>query len=255
MSSGEFLKLLSVSKRFGGIEAIKDISLSVKKNSITGLIGPNGSGKTTLFNVITGFYPPDEGQIVFKGERIDGLNPNETYVRGLVRTFQSPRLFPKLTMLENLLVAPPGQAGESLVHATVRKTWEGQEKVISLDAKGVTERLHLKGTEGQIVSGLSGAHMKLVESARGLLGGAQLLLMDEPAAGVLYSTAREIFNYIAQLRKEYGLTFFVIEHRLDVLLDYVDYVYVLHLGKLLSEGKPEEVMRDKNVIEAYVGQS
>jgi branched-chain amino acid transport system ATP-binding protein len=255
MMSGELLELVSVSKKFGGVEAIKDVSLGVKKGSITGLIGPNGSGKTTLFNVITGFYAPDSGVIRFKGERIDGLNPNETYALGLVRTFQSPRLFPKLTTLENLLVAPPTQSGEALIHAPWRKTWEKQERAIALDAKAVTEKLHLDGTEGQMVSDLSGAHMKLVESARGLLGGAELLLMDEPAAGVLYSTAREIFDYISLLRREYGLTFFVIEHRLDVLLDYVDYAYVLHLGKLLSKGTPEEVMSDRNVIEAYVGQT
>jgi len=253
--SDSFLGIVGVSKRFGGVEAIKDINIEVKKGSITGLIGPNGSGKTTLFNVITGFYTPDSGEICFKGSRIDGFNPNETYTLGLARTFQSPRLFPRLTMLENLLLAPPHQMGERLIYATLEKKWDKQERAIAIDSKGVAERLLLNGIEGTLTADLSGAHMKLVETARGLMGGAQLLLMDEPAAGVLYSTAREIFDYISLLRKEYGLTFFVIEHRLDVLLDYVDYVYVLHLGKLLSEGTPEEVMKDKNVIEAYVGQS
>ncbi len=248
------LEVIDLARYFGGIKALDGVSLKVKKGSIVGLIGPNGSGKTTLFNVVTGFYEPTRGEVWFNGERIDGLNPNEIYLKGLVRTFQIPRLFQSLSVLENVLVTPPHQIGESPLNALFKKKWANQEMNLARQAFNILKMLGLAPYTNIKVSDLSAAHIKLLETARGLMGGTKLLLLDEPTAGVAYTTARELFDFIVKLRDEKGLTFFIIEHRLEVLMDYVEYVYVLHNGKLLSEGKPDEVVEDKKVIEAYIGE-
>ncbi len=248
------LEVVDLAKYFGGIKALDGVSLEVKRGSIVGLIGPNGSGKTTLFNVVTGFYESTRGEVWFNGERIDGLNPNEIYLKGLVRTFQIPRLFHSLSVLENVLVTPPNQIGERPLNALFKKKWTDQEVNLAKQAVNILKMLGLAPYANVKVSDLSAAHIKLLETARGLMGGAKLLLLDEPTAGVAYTTAKELFDFIVELRDEKGLTFFIIEHRLEVLMDYVEYVYVLHNGKLLSEGRPEEVVEDRKVIEAYIGE-
>lgn len=248
----DILKVENVSKRFGGVVALDNVSLSVHEGSVTGLIGPNGSGKTTLFNVISGFYPPDSGEVYFMGSKITGLNPNEIYNLGLVRTFQNPRLFPRLTVLENLLVAANSK-GERVTSSIMKRNWVDDEVKLVKRAQEITKSLGLKEVERNVASDVSGAHMKLIETARSLMNSPKLLLVDEPAAGVSYSAAKNLFNYLLKLREEYRITLFIIEHRIDILMNYVDYVYVLHLGKLLSEGTPEEVLNDKKVIEAYIG--
>lgn len=247
------LRVQNVSKRFGGVEALKDVSLEVKRGSVTGLIGPNGSGKSTLFNVITGFYKPDFGSVYFEGKRIDGLNPDEVYNMGIARTFQTPRLFGPLTTLENMMLSPKGQRGESLLRAPSRKTWLNEEIQIANEVKSLLKEFDMDGLHKMLASDLSGGHVKMVETSKGILGRAKLILLDEPTAGVHYVVGKNLFEYINYLRKTYNLTFFIIEHRIDLLFDYVDYVYVLHMGRLLSEGTPEEVASDPKVIEAYIG--
>ncbi len=248
------LKVVNVTKYFGGVRALEDVSLDVEKRAMVGLIGPNGSGKTTLFNVITGFYPPDRGEVYFKGRRIDGLNPNEIFKLGLVRTFQNPRLFFNMSVWENMLVIPQDQKGESLLKAPFTRLWLNEEMEIAKKASSLLKDFGLKDFVINKVSDLSGAHIKLLESARGLMGKGEMFLLDEPAAGVAHTDAHKIFSFIRRLRDEYGLTFFIIEHRIEVLMDYVEYVYVLHNGRLLSQGTPEEVMRDPKVIHAYIGE-
>ncbi|MEM2538957.1 MAG: ABC transporter ATP-binding protein [Candidatus Bathyarchaeia archaeon] len=247
------LEVRGVSKRFGGVEALKDVSLKVKRGSITGLIGPNGSGKSTLFNVITGFYKPDSGSVYFEGKRIDGLNPNEIYNMGIARTFQIPRLFGSLTTLENMMLSPKGQRGESLLRAPLRKTWINEELQIADEVKNLLKEFDMDDLYKMPTSSLSGGHVKMVETSKGILGRAKLILLDEPTAGVHYAVGRGLFEYISYLRRTFNLTFFIIEHRIDLLFDYVDYVYVLHMGRLLSQGTPEEVASDPKVIEAYIG--
>jgi len=252
------LEARDLAKYFGGVRALDGVTLSVPEKSIVGLIGPNGSGKTTLFNVVTGFYEPTRGEVLLKDnnsgsmERIDGLNPNEVFLKGVVRTFQVPRLFTSLTVLENVLVTPPVQIGERVLDAPFKSRWEKQERELARKAVWLLKKFGLGDYIYSRVTELSVAHVKLLETIRGLMTNARLYLLDEPAAGVDYGVARELFNYIRGLREE-GLTFLIVEHRLDVLMDYVDYVYVLHNGKLLSEGKPSEVVNDPKVVEAYIG--
>jgi len=247
------LKVQNVSKRFGGVEALGDVSLEVKRGSITGLIGPNGSGKSTLFNVITGFYKPDSGSVYFEGKRIDGLNPNEIYNMGIARTFQIPRLFGSLTILENMMLSPKGQKGESLLKAPFKKVWLEEELQIATEVKHLLKEFGMDGLYNLPASDLSGGHIKMVETSKGILGRAKLILLDEPTAGVHYAIGRNLFEYISYLRRTRGLTFFIIEHKIELLFDYVDYVYVLHMGRVLSQGTPEEVASDPKVIEAYIG--
>jgi len=250
---GPILEVQGVSKSFGGVEALKDVTLKVEEGSVTGLIGPNGSGKTTLFNVIAGFYQPDSGRVLFEGRRIDGLNPDEVYNMGLARTFQNPRPFSSMTTLENLMLSPRGQIGESLAKAPLRRLWSGEEFKIAKNIKDFMSRVGIADLYKMRVSDLSGGHIKMVETSKGILGGARLILLDEPAAGLQYAVGRGVFEYINSLRKSLNLTFFVIEHRIDLLFDFADYIYVLHMGRLLSEGKPKEVASDPEVIRAYIG--
>jgi len=251
------LEVRDVAKYFGGVKALDGVSLTVPERGLIGLIGPNGSGKTTLFNVITGFYVPDRGSVLFRESndlvRIDGLNPNEVFKKGIVRTFQIPRLFNSLTVLENLLVTPLGQKGESSVRALFRNSWSKQERELASKAIELLKTFNMLHYVNSKISELSAAHIKMLETIRGLMTPAKLYLLDEPAAGVDYAIARELFTYVKKLRDEHNLTFFIIEHRLEILMEYVDYVYVLHNGRLLSEGKPQEVISDPKVIEAYIG--
>lgn len=250
------LEVKGVSKRFGGVVALQDVSLSVPSQGIVGLIGPNGSGKTTLFNVVTGFYVPDKGEVWFndgnRSERIDGLNPNEVFAKGIVRTFQIPRLFKSLTVLENLLVTPFAQKGENPLKALKPSSWTEEERALARKAVSLLRRFGLLEYANVRVSELSGAHIKLLETIRGLMTPAKLFLLDEPAAGVEAGAAHELFRLVRELRSE-GYTFLIVEHRIEILMQYVDYVYVLHNGQLLAEGKPEEVTSNPKVVEAYIG--
>lgn len=172
---------------------------------------------------------------------------------GIVRTFQNPRLFGSLTMLENLMLSPKGQKGEKLLNAPFKRTWLNEEIQIASEIKQLLKEFDMEELYKMPVLDLSGGHIKMVETSKGILGKAKLILLDEPTAGVHYAVGKKLFEYITYLRKAYNLTFFIIEHRIDLLFDYVDYVYVLHMGKLLSEGTPEEVASDPKVIEAYIG--
>lgn len=250
---GAVLEVQEINKAFGGVTALKDVSLNIEKGSITGLIGPNGSGKTTLFNVITGFYRPDSGKILYEGRRVDGLNPNEVYNMGIARTFQNPRLFGTMTTLENLMLSPKDQIGESLLKAPFKKQWSNEELNLANDIKNHMNQFGMIDLYKTPVSDLSGGHLKMIETCKGILGRAKLILLDEPTAGVQYSVGKELFEHVNSLRKNFNLTFFVIEHRIDLLFDFVDYVYVLHMGQVLSKGKPDEVASDPNVISAYMG--
>jgi branched-chain amino acid transport system ATP-binding protein len=250
----DFLRIDDLRKFFGGIQAVDGVSLRVDEGEIVGLIGPNGSGKSTLFNVISGIYKPDGGTILFQNERIDGLDPWEIFARGVVRSFQNPRLFRGMTVLENALVPPRKQKGEAVVNAPFPQRWQDQEVALATDAVRVLMRNQLQDVRLNWASEVSGGQMKLLEVSRTMMGEPKLLLLDEPTAGVAPKLAQEIFDEIAALRRQHGLTFLIIEHRLEVLLRAVERVLVLHQGRLLFDGRPEDAVKDAAVVDAYLGE-
>ena len=217
------------------------------------MMGPNGSGKTTLINVISGFYNPDCGKIVFDGSEISNFPPYRVYQSGLVRTFQIPAPFMKLTVLENLLVAAGQSPGEAFLKAPFTRTWIDYEKRSSEKAFRLLKLLNLDSHWDTPALKLSGGQLKLLEIGRALISNPKMVLMDEPLSGLNPTLAHEIFSHIASLRRDLGCTFLVVEHRLEIALQFVDYAYVMARGKLISEGNIPDVLNDPKVIEAYLG--
>jgi branched-chain amino acid transport system ATP-binding protein len=249
----KILAVEGITKLFGQLRALDGVSLEVPEKAVTILIGPNGSGKTTLINVIGGFYEPNDGKVLYRGQDITGWPPYKVYRLGVARTFQIPTLFWKLTILENLLVAGKDNPGESFTRSLLRRWWSKKESMIIEKAFKILETLGLSQIWDKQASNLSGGQMKLVEIGRALMADANLLLLDEPVSGVNPTLAHEIFSRLLKLRDELGLSFLIVEHRLDIALSYVDYIHALAYGKLIASGAPEKVMNDPNVIEAYLG--
>ncbi len=247
------LSVKSLTKTFGGLVALDEVDISVRKGLMTMLIGPNGSGKTTLINCITGFYNPDKGKVWFNGEEITGWAPHKVYDLGLMRTFQIPQPFQKLTVLENLLTAYRGNPGEAFLKAPLRSSWLSEEEKATAMAFRFLELLNLDHMWDKPATHLSGGQMKLVEAGRAIMSGAKMILMDEPAAGIYPKLAHEVFYYLTEVKKKLGVTFLIVEHRLELILPYVDYVYAMAQGKIVSEGDPEKVLNDPIVIESYLG--
>jgi len=227
--------------------------MNVEDRTVTILIGPNGSGKTTLINTITGFYKPEEGSIRFGNEDITGWPPHKLYRVGIARTFQIPALFWKLTVLENLLVAERDNPGEFFLKSMIKGAWQRNEEMAVRKATRVLELLGLVEHWNKPADHLSGGMMKLLEIGRALMSDAKLLLLDEPVSGVNPTVAHEIFGRILHLRDEVGITFLIVEHRLDVALKYVDYMHAMAFGKIIASGKPEVVTSDPKVVESYLG--
>ena len=251
--ASNILSVQGISKSFGNLHALDGVSLDVVERKVSILIGPNGSGKTTLINVISGLYTPDTGKVLFEKEDVTGYPPFKLYKLGMGRTFQIPALFWKLTVLENLLVAEKNNPGESFLKSIIGRSWKDSEVRAVEKASRILELLGLSRLWDQPSYTLSGGQMKLVEIGRALMSDAKILLLDEPVSGVNPTLAHEIFSRILRLRDELGLTFFIVEHRLDVALKYVDEMFVMALGKVITSGTPNEVMNDKRVIEVYLG--
>jgi branched-chain amino acid transport system ATP-binding protein len=247
------LRIQQISKSFGGVHALDQVTLEVSKNQVALMIGPNGSGKTTLINVISGVFPPDSGSIFLNDVDITGEPPHRIYKLGLARTFQIPALFGKLTVLENLMVAYSRNAGEGFLRAPFKGTWMRDERNTLDRAVNILQILNLETVWDTQASKLSGGQMKLLEIGRVLMSDAKMILLDEPISGVNPTLAHEIFTHILRLRKDLGITFLIVEHRLEVAVPYVDYVYALSWGKLITEGKATEVLEDKRVVDAYLG--
>jgi branched-chain amino acid transport system ATP-binding protein len=217
------------------------------------LIGPNGSGKTTLINVISGFYKPDSGKVEYESMDITGWAPHSVYNIGLARTFQIPALFTKLSVLENLLVAEKKNPGESFNKALFRRFWMRKEEEAVEKAARILDMLGLMSQATTPAYLLSGGQMKLLEMGRALMSDSKLLLLDEPVSGVNPTLAHEIFSRIIKLRDEAGISFFIVEHRLDIAMKYVDHMTAMALGKVIASGTPDRVVSDSKVVEAYLG--
>ncbi len=248
------LQVLNVSKSFGGVKALDNVSLRVERGSLTLLIGPNGSGKTTLLNIVSGVLSPDAGKVLFKGIDITHLKPHERFRLGIARSFQTPRLFSSLSVAENLLVPLRDYAEERLFSMLLSNSWVASEALAARDARRLLQLVKLEDYWSKRSSELSGGQSKLLEYARTVIGGPELVLLDEPLAGVNYAVAQEIMKGLADLRKA-GLGLLVVEHRLDLAMEYADYVYVLHQGRVISEGPPSKIVDDPRVAEAYLGGS
>lgn len=254
-SQPPILELRDVNKKFGGVNAVDGVTLNIPPGGVYGLIGPNGSGKSTLFNLISGLLKPDAGEIRFRGRRIDGLSIREIFEAGISRSFQIPRLFFGMTVFDNSMCAPKGQTGESPLSALGMGKWRDQELALGRKMRALLDELEISRVYLNQASEISGGQMKLLQLALALATEPKLLLLDEPTAGVAPRIAQDIFLAIEEQRRKTGTTFFIIEHRLDVLFERVDHVFVMHQGRLISEGRPEQVTRDERVIEAYLGTS
>lgn len=243
----------SVTKSFDGLKAVNSVSIKVEEDSITLLIGPNGSGKTTFINVVSGYYKPDSGKIYFKGEDITGLPMYKVYKKGLVRSFQIPLPFTRLSVLENLLVAKYNP-GEGFIRHLFKGSWRKVEKEQIEEAYEILKLLGLEEFSDEQAASLSAGHLKLIEIGRALASGAEMILLDEPIAGVNPVFAHTIFSHILNIRKERHVTFLIVEHRIDIALRYADYVYVMNEGKLICEGAPNQVVEDEEVRRVYIGE-
>jgi len=250
---GAILEVRNLSKSFGNLRAVDDVSIDVEEKAITILIGPNGSGKTTLINVISGRYEPDSGHVFYNGREITGIPPHKVYRLGLARTFQIPALFLRLSVLENVMVAKKDNPGETFARSVITSSWMQAEEETAAEAFRILKAVGLLPVWEVPAGNLSGGQMKLLEMGRALMSGAKLLLLDEPISGVNPTLAHEIFNTMLRLRRDLGVTFFVVEHRLDIALGYVDQVVAMALGKIIASGIPEKVVNDPEVVEAYLG--
>jgi branched-chain amino acid transport system ATP-binding protein len=248
------LEVHDLVKTFGGLIALSHCSLQVRRGTITGLIGPNGAGKTTLFDVLTGFSKPDSGQVLLKGQDITGLAPHRIFRHGICRTFQIPREFRDMTVLENLMLIPPGQCGERLRYPWFRPTLVRQQEAKIRDkALEVLAAVRLIGLRDEYARTLSGGQKKLLELARTMMADPELLLLDEPGAGVNPTLMDELAEYILHLARDRGVTILLIEHDMDLVMRLCDPVIVLSEGRPLVEGSFETVAKDPRVLAAYLG--
>ena len=250
------LDISNLSKNFGGLSAVKNCSLKIKKGTITGIIGPNGSGKSTLFNLIAGSLKPNDGKVMFNNKNITGLPSYELFSKGILRTFQIAHEFTNLTVLENLMMVPSNQSGEKLINAMfMRKKFKSEEDEIRKKAYEVIEFLNLKHLSNEPAGNLSGGQKKLLELGRTMMVDSKLVLLDEVGAGVNRTLLKDLGTAILRLNKEKGYTFCMIEHDMDFISRMCNPVIVLSEGSVLFQGTPEEVKNNELVIESYLGRS
>ena len=248
------LQVNGLSKYFGGLAAVSNCTLSIKKGSITGIIGPNGSGKTTLFNLIAGNLKPNQGKVLFNNNDITGVPAYELFSKGILRTFQIAHEFTNLTVLENLMMVPGNQTGEKLMKVLMSsKIIKSEEEEIKNKALEVAEFLNLRHLSNELAGNLSGGQKKLLELARTMMVDAKIVFLDEVGAGVNKTLLRDISDSILKLNQDKGYTFCMIEHDFNFISELCDPVIVLAEGSVLFKGSAEEVKSNEQVIESYLG--
>ena len=270
------LSMDHVTMQFGGVIAVNDLSLEVNEGEIVALIGPNGAGKTTAFNTITGVYEPTNGRVSFMGETMlenypqgkmkkayagehNGMftqrihpTPDKITELGIARTFQNIRLFSALTVFENVLIAKHMRAKQNFLSATFRLNAK-EEARMRAEAMALLEEQNLAHLKDEVAGSLPYGLQRRLEIARALATEPKLLLLDEPAAGMNPQETQELTDFIKQIRTEYGLTIFMIEHHMDLVMQISDRIYVLDFGKLIAHGTPAEIQNNQRVIDAYLG--
>jgi len=243
-----------VHKHFGGFRAVDGATIEIAEGSITGLIGPNGAGKSTLFNVIAGVLKPTSGKVTMAGEDITGLPPHELFHKGLLRTFQIAHEFSSMTVRENLMMVPGGQRGESLWNAWFNRGQVAEdERALAKKADEVLDFLTIDHLADEKAGNLSGGQKKLLELGRTMMVDAKIVFLDEVGAGVNRTLLNTIGDAIVRLNRERGYTFCLIEHDMDFIARLCDPVIVMAEGKVLAQGKADEIMQNEAVIEAYLG--
>ncbi|MFC7133168.1 MULTISPECIES: ABC transporter ATP-binding protein [Salinibaculum] len=252
---GSLLEVQNLRKSYGGITAVDGVTFDVTAGSMTGLIGPNGAGKSTTFDLITGVQEPDSGQVVFDGTDVTGFRPYQAVERGLVRTFQIARELDEMTVLENVMLAPQDQVGEKLWRSVTPGVRDGviaQETELRERAWDMLDFFEIDHLAEEEAGSLSGGQRKLLEMARVLMTDPDMVLLDEPLAGVNPSLEEKLLERLHELRDD-GYTFLLVEHDMDVIMNHCDPVIVMHQGQVLVTGSPETVQNDERVLEAYLG--
>ena len=256
LSASDILKVDNLTKYFGGLAAVSNCSLKIKKGSITGIIGPNGSGKSTLFNLIAGNLKSNDGSVEFNNEDITDVPSYELFSKGLLRTFQIAHEFSNMSVIENLMMVPGNQSGENLLNVLIKPNLiKKEENVVRKRALEVIDFLNLKHLSNELAGNLSGGQKKLLELGRTMMVDAKLVLLDEVGAGVNRTLLKEIGSSILRLNKEQGYTFCMIEHDMDFISRLCNPVIVMSEGSILFEGTADEVKKNEKVIESYLGRS
>jgi len=248
------LEVNEMTQYFGGLCAVSEFSVSLEQGQLVALIGPNGAGKTTVFNLISGFYKPTRGEILFKGESIKGLKPHQVTSRGIARTFQNIRLWFDMTVLDNIRIAQHHALGYGLLDCFLRTPrYMKRERDIEDHAMEILTRLGLREMANEQPKNLPYGVQRLVEIARALSIKPALLMLDEPAAGLNSSDVEGLIKLIGDIHKDFGLTIWMIEHQMDVVMSLCSWIKVIDFGATIAEGSPEAIQNNPEVIKAYLG--